>query len=276
MGFPEDGIAGAGYATSVALWPEKRLTYVLLILQSNHRQRFGTGLFWLDWQKWTRLWYYGGPSGLQMVLKCSRVHHICGSSRQARRNGICGYLHGLQHFDVGVHAHLGFGMASGILVGQHLGENNPELAARNTWNSLAIGMGYMAVISIMYVVVPKWFLFWFFAGGEQLSGGIDGEVGTLATTLLQFVAAYNLFDALLTILANAVKGAGDTLFVLLVSLIMGLALAILSWLAVEVWNSGIYQCWVIIVGWVWILGLIYLARFMQGKWKKMRVIEMSS
>jgi multidrug resistance protein, MATE family len=272
-GFPEDGILGAGYATSVAMWL-KAITYVLLILQSTHRREYGTGLFRLDWQKWVRLWYYGGPSGLQMVLD------VVGFSTfvvLVGRLGDTASAATSMAFSISTLAFMpiwGFGMAAGILVGQHLGENNPQLASRATWNSLAIGMGYMAVISLMYIIVPKWFLYWFFAGGDQASG-MDGDVGRLATTLLQFVAAYNLFDAMLTILANAVKGAGDTIFVLIVSLVMALALAIFSWLAVEVWHSGIYECWAIIVGWVWILGVIYLIRFIQGKWKKMRVIEMS-
>lgn len=271
-GFPEDGISGAGYATSVALWL-KALTYVLLILQSKHRREFGTGLFRLDWKRWGKLWYYGGPSGLQMVLDVVGfttfvvlVGRLGGTESAATSMA----------FSISTLAFMpiwGFGMAAGILVGQHLGENRPELASRATWNSLALGMAYMIMISVMYLVVPNWFLYWFFVGGDQKSG-MDSEVGRLATSLLQFVAAYNLFDAMLTILANAVKGAGDTIFVLIVSLIMGCALAVFSWLAVEVWQSGIYQCWAIIVVWVWILGVIYLLRFMQGKWKKMRVIEM--
>jgi MATE family multidrug resistance protein len=131
----------------------------------------------------------------------------------------------------------------------------------------------MAIISILYVVAPRMFLWWFFAGSEHPEG-MSGQVGILAARLLQFVAAYNLFDASLTILVSAIKGAGDTRFVLMVSTIMGIALAVLSWLAVEVLQLGLYGCWVLIVGWVWVLGIVYFLRFVQGKWREMRVIEM--
>jgi MATE family multidrug resistance protein len=36
---------------------------------------------------------------------------------------------------------------------------------------------------------------------------------------------------------------------------------------------GLLWCWVVLTAWVCSLGLIYLARFLQGRWRQMRVIE---
>ena len=273
LGFPADGVAGAGYATAVCLWL-KAITYVLLMLQARHRQQYGTGVGCrLDFEQFRRLWYYGGPSGLQMALDVigfSTFVVLVGrlGNIQAEATSLAFSISTLAFMPI-----WGFGMGAGILVGQHLGENRPELASRAAWNSLLIGLLYMAFISTLYVIVPHWFLWSFFAGSDQAEG-MTSEVGVLAVTLLQFVAAYNLLDATPPILVSAIKGAGDTRFVLWVSLVMGLVLAVLSWLAVEVWQLGIYGCWAIIVGWVWALGIIYLLRFVQGKWQQMRVIEM--
>jgi MATE family multidrug resistance protein len=272
-GFPADGVAGAGYATAISLWL-KAITYLILMLQSHHREVYGTlAGCRFDLQQFKSLCYFGGPSGLQMLLDIvgftafvvlvSRL-----GSDEAEATSMAFSISTLAFMPI-----WGFGMGAGILVGQHLGENQPQLAARAAWNSLLIGMAYMAAISLLYVVVPNWFLWWFFAGSEYPEG-VNGDVGLLAAKLLQFVAAYNLFDASLTILVNALKGAGDTRFVMLTSTMMGCVLAALSWMAVEVWSLGIYGCWVIVVGWVWGLGVIYFLRFVQGKWKQMRVIEM--
>jgi multidrug resistance protein, MATE family len=272
-GFPADGVAGAGYATAISLWL-KAITYVILMLQSHHQETYGTlAGCRFDLQQFKRLCYFGGPSGLQMLLDIvgftafvvlvSRLGSI-----EAEATSMAFSISTLAFMPI-----WGFGMGAGILVGQHLGENRPQLASRAAWNSLFIGMAYMAAISILYVAVPSWFLWWFFAGSDHPEG-MTGDVGMLAARLLQFVAAYNLFDASLTILVSAIKGAGDTRFVLWISTLMGGVLAALSWMAVEVWQLGIYGCWVIIVGWVWALGIIYFFRFVQGKWQEMRVIEM--
>lgn len=281
FGFPEGGIEGAGYATAVSLWL-KAFTYVLLMLQSHHRVQFGTATGCrLDWQQFRRLWYYGGPSGLQMLLD------VVGFTVFVLLVGRLGSVEAeatSMAFSISTLAFMpiwGFGMGAGILVGQHLGENQPDLASRAAWNSLLVGMAYMAIISLMYVFIPNAFLWWFFYGAGSLDGVVGdsdlmtGQVGVLATTLLQFVAAYNLFDALLTILVSAIKGAGDTRFVLLVSTLMGVVLAVLSWMAVEVLQLGLYGCWGLIVAWIWALGIIYYLRFVQGKWRDMRVIEMT-
>ena len=272
LGFPAEGTAGAGYATAVALWL-KALTYVLLMLQQQHRKQFGTGLIAFSLVRLRRLMYFGGPSGLQMVLDViGFTCFVILVSRLGKDEAAATTM----AFSVSTLAFMpiwGFGMAAGILVGQHLGENNPRLAERASWNALGIGMAYMALISILYVVVPGVFLYGFTMSGQEGAATSD-QVIALATTLLQFVAAYNLFDASLTILVNAIKGAGDTRFVLWVSLVMAAVLAVLTWLAVEVLQAGIYGCWILVVGWVWVLGIVYFLRFIQGSWNSMRVIEM--
>ena len=166
----------------------------------------------------------------------------------------------------------GLGMAAGILVGQRLGENRDDLAARATWTTLWIALVYMSVISLLYVLTPELFLYGFFAAGDSPVSD-QTEVRAMAATLLRFVAAYNLLDAMLMIFVSAIKGAGDTRFVMRVSLVMAAFLATASWLCVERYNVGVFGCWALITAWVWILGVVFLVRFMQGRWRDMRVIE---
>jgi MATE family multidrug resistance protein len=77
------------------------------------------------------------------------------------------------------------------------------------------------------------------------------------------------------VFAGALKGAGDTQFIMRVSLVLATTLAVLSWLGVEVWNFGIYGCWALITTWVWAAAIAYVVRYRGGKWRTMRVIESS-
>jgi MATE family multidrug resistance protein len=109
---------------------------------------------------------------------------------------------------------------------------------------------------------------------EGASHASDGAaVEKMAALLLQFVAAYNLLDATQMIFVGALKGAGDTRFLLRVSLVLGALLAIFSYLSVEVWQLNVFGCWTLVVAWCWLAAAIYLVRFLQGKWRRMRVIE---
>ena len=271
FGFPEMGAAGAGYATSCSLWL-KAIAYVWLMLRPANRLHYST---WqgacVDWALMWRLLRYGGPSGLQMLLDVvgfTVFVMLIGrlGASQAEATSMAFSISTLAFMPI-----WGFGMAAGILVGQRLGENHAELAERATWTTLVIAIAYMACISTLYVLVPNLFLFGFFATDQTLLESV--AVRELAVNLLRFVAAYNLFDAGLIIFSNAIKGAGDTQFVLWVSLVMGTALAVISYLAVEQWQFGVYGCWMLITGWVWVTATTFMLRFRQGNWKLMRVID---
>jgi MATE family multidrug resistance protein len=72
---------------------------------------------------------------------------------------------------------------------------------------------------------------------------------------------------------GALKGAGDTRFLLWVSLVLATLLASFSYLSVKVWMLDIYSCWTLIVFWCLIAAVTYFVRYRQGKWRRMRVIE---
>lgn len=269
---PAMGIAGAAWATVAAVWM-KALVYALLVLQRRNREEFGTlkGLR-VDRPLFARLLYFGGPSGLQMLLD------VLGFTVFVLLVGRIGVIQSeatSMAFSISTLAFMpifGLGLTASILVGQRLGENRDDLAARATWTTFALSIGYMLLISSLYVLTPDVFLMSFFAG-DQASAGEKQQVRQLATQLLRFVAAYNLFDAALMIFVSAIKGAGDTRFVLLASLVMATLMSVVSWLCVEVFHVGVLGCWVLITLWVWILGVIFFFRFRQGKWRTMRVTE---
>src|SRR5207253_738770 len=130
---------------------------------------------------------------------------------------------------------------------------------------------YMAAMSLVYLLAPGVFLHGFFPQGPISSE--QTAVEQLAAMLLRFVAAYNLLDATQMVFVGALKGAGDTRFLLRVSIGLAAMLAGMSWLCVEVWDTGVVGCWLLVTLWVWLAAAIYFARFVQGKWRQMRVIE---
>ena len=272
-GFPEMGIVGAGLATTVALWL-KVVIYLFLVFQAKHRSVYNTlGGLRFDRKLFGRLFYFGGPSGVQMLLD------VLGFSVFILLVGRLGDLEAEATtiaFSVGTLAFMpifGFGLAVSILVGQRLGEHRDDLAARATWTTYQISVIYIAILSGFYVFAPNLFLYGFLHE-STLSLDENKALRTMVGNLLCFVATYNLFDATLIIFVSALKGAGDTRYILGVSLVMALLLAGLSWLAVEGLQLGIYGCWTVVTAWVWVLGITFLRRFLQGPWRQMRVIEM--
>jgi multidrug resistance protein, MATE family len=269
-GFPEMGIAGAAWATNVGLWL-KPFIYLLLLYHSAHRTRFRSYSWKFEAALFRRLVYFGGPGGLQMLLDVTgfTIFVMLISSlgdMEAQATTMAFSINTVSFMPV-----WGLGIAASILVGQRLGENRDDLAARATWTTYQIGMAYMALLTVLYVAWPSLFLDRFF--DEQLSPEYQTALHSMALNLLYFVAAYNMFDATQIIFVSALKGSGDTKFIMLMSLSMATVLAISSYLAVVVFKLSVYGCWVLIVVWLIVMAAAYLLRFMTGKWRHMRVIE---
>lgn len=166
---------------------------------------------------------------------------------------------------------IGIGTATATLVGQRLGQNRPELAERTTWAALRLTFLYMGLIAAAYVFCPGVFV-WLFAAGNDAAE--LQAVLPVTVVLLRFVALYSLFDSLNIVMASAVKGAGDTRFVMFATVILGWVLMVVpTYVLCIVFGYGLYWAWGFATVYVICLGLMFLLRFMGGKWKQMRVIE---
>jgi MATE family multidrug resistance protein len=274
LGLPEMGIAGAGLATAIAHWSIV-LVYWLLMRRKATRAAFGFDAIRLDRELLVRLLRFGVPSGLPLLVEALGFTLLI---RAVSRVGESEAAATSLAFNVNAVAFvplIGLSIAVSTLVGQKLGEERPKLAARATWTGLLLGLAYTAVFALLYVGVPEWFLL---AHAAQADAAEFAPVRALTLELLKFVALYCFFDALQIIFVGALKGAGDTRFIFGTSLVVStLAIATGSLCEAQFrWADTGWQLWGwwwVITGWIFTLGVVYAIRFLQGKWRTMRVIE---
>ena len=75
------------------------------------------------------------------------------------------------------------------------------------------------------------------------------------------------------IFVSAIKGAGDTRFVLVTSICLAPIPAGLGYLGIRLRGWGLIEFWILVTTWIFALAVVYGIRFCQGKWRLMRVIE---
>ena len=164
---------------------------------------------------------------------------------------------------------LGFSLGVSVLVGQAQGEGSPARATTAAWSGIHFTLAYSAFFIVLYLLTPDLFIRPFSAGHEAEFQ----EIRRHAVVLLRFVAAYSLFDTLNIIFSGALKGAGDTRFIIRAMLAMtAFALVIPAALAVSWFGAGLYTVWTIMTVEVSLLGSLFYLRFRGGRWKAMRVI----
>ena len=271
FGFPELGIKGAAIATVISACSALAV-YIIIISKKEYNAVYHTlsGLR-IDTELFRRLLRYGLPNGIQFFLDVAGFTVFLlllgrmGTESLAATN-IAFNINSLAFMPM-----IGLGMAVSVLVGQNLGEDNPEMAERSVYSGFHIAFLYMTTVAASYVFFPDVFLSLYAAEADPES---FAAIQKMAVVLLRFVALYSLFDSLTVIFSHAIKGAGDTRYVMFMVVIVSIfVLVIPSVIAFEVFQASLYVGWTIVTIYVSILGLAFLFRFLRGKWKSMRVIE---
>ncbi len=270
-GFPELGIRGAGIATVVAGVFSLLMFFVLLCSGSNN-DTFHTIKGWrLERDLFVRLLRYGFPSGVQFFLEMAGFTAFV---LLVGRLGIASLAATNIAFNINTLAFMpmiGCGIAISVLVGQYLGGDKPDRAQSVVYSGFHLTLVYMLSIASAYVLVPDVFVapFALQADPEGFS-----EIYGYSIVLLRFVAVYSVFDTMNIIFCSAIKGAGDTRYVMLVTVILSVFLFIIPvYLTVVVFELGLMVAWVFATAYITLLGVVFYLRFLGGKWKTMRVIE---
>jgi MATE family multidrug resistance protein len=166
---------------------------------------------------------------------------------------------------------MGCGMAISILVGQYIGAGRPDMAQKSAYSGFHMTMIYMLTIAAAYVLLPDIFVAPFAAKSDPQG---FKEIYRFSVILLRFVALYSIFDTMNIIFCSAIKGAGDTRFVMYITVLLSFfGFLVPTYLAIAVFNSGLMVCWVLATIYVSSLGVAFYLRFLNGRWKTMTVIE---
>ncbi len=270
--FPRLGIMGAAIATNLAN-VYATVCYLLLLTRTDARQTYG---FWRHWRFDRFLMHdllrFGGPSGLQMFLDVAgftafvMIVGRIGTNTELAATNIAFNLNNLAFTPV-----VGLGIAVSTLVGQRIGEGRPEIAAMSARKGFVLAGGMMLTFGAMYVFLPQVLLapYAYHAEGANFE-----DVRGVVIVLLRFVAIYSFFDAMAIVFGSAVRAAGDTVFSMLVTCACAWGLLVLpTYLTWRFYGPSLFWSWVWCSVYVTTLGLIFLTRFLGGRWKTMNVIH---
>jgi MATE family multidrug resistance protein len=268
-GFPQWGIAGAGWATVVGT-SISALLALSLFFRPKFRAEFhtlsGRGV---DRDLFARLMRFGFPNGVQWFLDALAFLFFLfligrlGSVELAATN-IAFSIN-----MVGIIPMLGLGQAVAVLVGQRLGQDRPDLAERSTWTGLQVCALYVGFMCLLYLLIPGVFIYFF----RNETDAAWPQVSDLVHVLLHFVTVYMLCDSMNIVFGYALRGAGDTRFVSQMVVALAWPIMVIPTWAAWYYGWGLYWAWTFASAYIMALGFTFLFRFLTGKWKSMRVIE---
>ncbi len=271
LGFPEMGIAGAAVASVIAGWVSPGIM-LALFFSKRIDQRFATrkALLW-DIGQMKRMIRYGGPSGIHLFLDLASFSlFVLLLGRQGEAAAIASNM-ALSINLFALMPMIGLGIAASIMVGQYMGAEQPELAQKAGWIALKAGMVYTVPLVVTFVLFPHFYVNLF---GQNDGIAASQEVFDICRRLLIVLVAWGVMDATNFIISGALKGAGDTHFVMYFHTSLAWSLfAVGELVLVLLFHAGPVAAWLWCLFYIIILSVGFCWRFKSGRWKNIDILE---
>lgn len=276
--FIHPGLQGAAWATSISFAVGFGL-YLLALLMSNTVRRHQ---LWpprgIEWPLLRRVVRFGAPQGLQFFLDMSSFTIFVLLIGRVSETALTATNIAITINMIAFSPMLGFSQGVGILVGRFMGAEQPHIAERVAPAALAVSLAYTMVLSLSMVIVPDMWIWMFLKHGETIEG--LGAVAVLARWYMVLTAIYQVADALSLIVAGALKGAGDTMYVMCAAGGVGVVCLMIPCAVIvsmadtvgdPLWAADLM--WIALTVFILAYGVLFSARYASGWWKTMRVIE---
>lgn len=262
---PAMGILGAGIATAAAQYLTLAILLVAICRESHFatRRRRQVALAWKG-RDLLKIARFGLPSGSHVLLDVGTfaVFVFLTGRLDALSFAVSNIAFSINHL---VFAPLmGLGMAANILTGQCMGQRDSAGAARAGRNCVILGWAYLGLCAAVILLLREPILRAFFPENAPFALADYLPLGRVLINIFLFWA---LFDTWNIVLGGALKGAGDTRFVMCWVCGVALFLWVPALFALYALGHGIIALWLSILGYVLLAGLGLLARFLSGRWQ---------
>lgn len=272
FGLPQMGIRGAAWATNIGGLVTPAILF-FMYLTRRYDEAYATRRHWrFEGELFARLLRFGVPAGIHFFLDiASFTVFVLLVGRMGELSLAVSNI-ALSINMVAFMPMVGISIATATLVGQYQGMKESAIAAKSGWTALRIACFYMVLIGSTYVLLPRAY-FSLFAPAEGTGWTLDQLVDH-GRWLLWMMAAWGLFDAANLVLSGALKGAGDTRFVMWYSVLMGwFVLVPVVTVLVLYFGAGLFAAWGVLTAYVMVLAIGYWVRFASGRWKSIEVID---
>ncbi|TMC76715.1 MAG: MATE family efflux transporter [Chloroflexi bacterium] len=158
---------------------------------------------------------------------------------------------------------IGFSGAASALVGQALGMGDPRRATRSGWAAVRMAILWSTLAGVAFMVLPH-ALLGIFTNDEHV---VEAGVGALA-----IVGAAQPAQALIFTLGGALRGAGDTRFPLVATIVNWFVVRLpLAYVLAFPMGLGLAGVWAGIAADYFVRAALLAWRFNSGAWQRVRV-----
>ena len=175
---------------------------------------------------------------------------------------------------------VGIGIATTALVGRYIGEGSPDVARRRAHLALRLALAYMGLCAAAFWLFRRPMVA-IFVKIDPSAGLTSAQAAEQAAEIVRIggwimicAAVFQLFDAMAIVYIGALRGAGDTFWPMVATIV-------LSWLVI-VGGGYAMVCflphlksigpWIAAATYVILLGVLMAWRFESGAWRRIDLL----
>lgn len=270
-GCPEMGIAGAAYATLIAGAMTCFLQLAIFLREPAVRTLGLRATFSLNRQLLARIIYFGTPAGFHLLMDIGAFAMFIMLTGRLGDLALAASNIAFSINNLAFAPLLGFGWATSTLVGQYQGAQNPRGARRAGYTGLKMALIYMGVIGLSFILFPQAYFELFRSHDAPYSATELLQVGRI---MLILMTLWGLLDTVTIVLSGALKGAGDTRFVMYYMVTIGWGILIPGVLLLLYLGYGIIALWIWLAIYVLVLSIGIGYRWRGSGWEKIKLIDL--
>ncbi len=269
LGFPQMGLRGAAIGT---IFGNMMIFIILFVfyLRGKNRADFKTHQsFGFHKSIFKKLLRFGIPAGIEMFLGVTAFNLFVQFMHSYGTDVAAAVTIAFNWDIVAFIPMIGMGHATTAIVGQNIGAENYGEAKKSTYTALKVAWVYSFSMVFLFVFGSRVLVGAFASGFE----GDTDSITTLATTMIRLASLYTLADSAQLVFTGALRGAGDTKWIMRISVSLHWAFAVIAIILIRIVQVPPIFGWMLLILFIMSLGVTMFFRFRREKWKSIDLIQ---
>ncbi len=270
FGLPALGIRGAAYGTLTGGTVGLIILFTAYFGKKNREEFHVNKAFHYYANIMKKLLKFGYPPGLEFILNLFAfnlmimVFHSLGDVT-ATSTTIMFNWDNVSYIPL-----VGIEVAVTSLVGRYMGAKDVDTAIRSANSAFKTGLLYSSVVLVLFVFFPHQLVQVFKPAGAS---SVFEEAIPLAVSMIRIAALYVLVEAAIATLVGVLRGAGDTRWSMIASVILHYVMAGGLYLVLKVFKMPALFGWSVVVFAFMLFSVVFYLRYRGGKWKNIQMVE---
>lgn len=207
FGLPEMGLVGAGIGSSITNFLMFAGMAAIITWHRDFRRYRLFGRFWRsDWPRFADVWRLGFPIAIMLALEITIFNAAVFLMGIIGTAELAAHAIAIQIAAVTFMVPLGLGQAATVRVGLASGRRDPAGIARAGWTSFALAVGFMALMALVMLAMPRTLVHAFLDESDPA----NAQVIALAISFIGIAALFQVADGAQAVAAGMLRGLHDT------------------------------------------------------------------